>query len=281
MAIQLPNPGLGDGQTGDNEFVMWTKVKDNFSNTTHAASRLVGTATGNLLESGVNGIAGAWDRRTVTNREKPSTLMGTGLSLSLDGGDAASPFGGTAIYCALNLFPFGASNGAPAFHRITMRDSRVYVQQASADLQSWAKSAEFYTTGNTTKDTATGFLKASSPVLHVYNDSITKIHEAEQLDITVDKKGTGHYEIHGTTGLRKNDGWFMSPPRDLHGNVLCMIDVTEKDGVVILKTYKRKFDLELAAIVHDWDNPIDIPEGACVEFRFNDLPQELTNEPIE
>lgn len=48
MAIQLPNPGLGDGQTGDNEYVMWTKVKDNFNNTTHAASRLVGTATGQL-----------------------------------------------------------------------------------------------------------------------------------------------------------------------------------------------------------------------------------------
>ena len=48
MAIQLPNPGLGDGQTGDNEYVMWTKVKDNFSNTTHAANRLVGTAPGQL-----------------------------------------------------------------------------------------------------------------------------------------------------------------------------------------------------------------------------------------
>ncbi|MGP4715494.1 pyocin knob domain-containing protein [Psychrobacter sp. T6-6] len=43
MAIQIPNPGTGNGNTGDNEFVMWTKVKDNFNNQTHAASRLVGT----------------------------------------------------------------------------------------------------------------------------------------------------------------------------------------------------------------------------------------------
>lgn len=135
----------------------------------------------------------------------------------------------------------------------------------------WVK---VYTTGNTTRDTATGFLKASSPVLHVYNDSITKIHEANELDITVDKKGTGHYEIHGTTGLRKNDGWFMSPPRDVHGNVLCMVDLEEKDGVVILKTYKKKFDFETVSIVHDYDNPMDIPDGVCVEFRFNDLPRE-------
>lgn len=48
MAIQVPNPGTGNGATGDNEFVLWTKVKDNFSNTTHAASRLVGTATGQV-----------------------------------------------------------------------------------------------------------------------------------------------------------------------------------------------------------------------------------------
>lgn len=48
MAIQIPNPGTGNGATGDNEFVLWTKVKDNFSNTTHAASRLVGTAAGKI-----------------------------------------------------------------------------------------------------------------------------------------------------------------------------------------------------------------------------------------
>ncbi|MEZ7502284.1 pyocin knob domain-containing protein [Psychrobacter sp. Arc29] len=43
MAIQIPNPGTGNGTTGDNEFVLWNKVKDNFSNQDHAASRLVGT----------------------------------------------------------------------------------------------------------------------------------------------------------------------------------------------------------------------------------------------
>lgn len=48
MAIQLPNPGLGDGQTGDNEFVMWTKVKDNFNNSTHAASKLIGVNSGEV-----------------------------------------------------------------------------------------------------------------------------------------------------------------------------------------------------------------------------------------
>lgn len=48
MAIQLPNAGLGDGKTGDNEFVMWTKVKDNFSNTAHAASKLIGAGNNDI-----------------------------------------------------------------------------------------------------------------------------------------------------------------------------------------------------------------------------------------
>lgn len=56
MAIQIPNPGTGNGQTGDNEFVLWSKVKGNFENQTHAASRLVGNSTSqipNLSEEGI------------------------------------------------------------------------------------------------------------------------------------------------------------------------------------------------------------------------------------
>ena len=87
MAIQLPNPGLGDGQTGDNEFVMWTKVKDNFSNTTHAASRLVGTATGNVplveqvrtaLHSSVDGDRNSGDANDFDN----GTFWYTGSSVA-------------------------------------------------------------------------------------------------------------------------------------------------------------------------------------------------------
>ena len=48
MAIQIPNPGTGNGATGDNEFVLWSKVKDNFSDQTNAASKVVGTANGQI-----------------------------------------------------------------------------------------------------------------------------------------------------------------------------------------------------------------------------------------
>lgn len=285
MAIQLPNPGLGDGQTGDNEFVMWTKVKDNFSNTTHAASRLVGLGNSDLVQASdvskaFYATAGA-GLSTNGNTDLLSAPRGV-----YSGGWRGNPYSpkdetwGVVTSDTVGVieipYPYQGNDSA----------RRMWAYGASGDVyyfnnSSGRKWAKLYTTENTTKDTATGFLKASSPVLHVYNDSITKIHEAEQLDITVDKKGVGHYEIHGTTGLRKNDGWFMSPPRDVHGNVLCMVDLEEKDGVVILKTYKKKFDFETVSIVHDYENPMDIPDGVCVEFRFNDLPQEQLDEPIE
>lgn len=51
MAIQIPNPGTGNGATGDNEFVLWSKVKDNFSATENAASRTVGIGLRDLPES--------------------------------------------------------------------------------------------------------------------------------------------------------------------------------------------------------------------------------------
>lgn len=274
MAIQLPNPGLGDGQTGDNEFVMWTKVKDNFSNTTHAASRLVGVSKGQIpLADDVHKANYSYATLDAARSGQPDIdtqpLGEVWTRVSIGG----------AMYTVKHMMMHAVD---------TTFSSQIAYGYESASFRmrvrwggNWRSWDTFYSTGNTTKDVATGFLKASSPVLHVYNDKITKIHEAEQLDIKVVKKGVGHYEIHGTTGLRKNDGWFMSPPRDMHSNVLCMVDFEEKDGVIILKTYKKKFDFETVSIVHDYDNPMDIPEGSCVEFRFNDLPQEQLDEPIE
>lgn len=48
MAIQIPDPGTGNGASGDNEFVLWSKVKNNFVDQTNAASKLVGAATGKI-----------------------------------------------------------------------------------------------------------------------------------------------------------------------------------------------------------------------------------------
>lgn len=73
MTIQIPNPGTGNGQTGDNEFALWSKVKSNFEDLTNAASRLIGTTNGTVPiitnDAGIGGSGwgtprpkgGAWD----------------------------------------------------------------------------------------------------------------------------------------------------------------------------------------------------------------------------
>ena len=57
MAVQIPDPGTGNGQTGDNEYVFRKKVRDNFSDQNNAASREVGTSNGNVVEMTSTGIA--------------------------------------------------------------------------------------------------------------------------------------------------------------------------------------------------------------------------------
>ena len=272
MAIKLPDPGNGipEQKTGNDEWTNMKIVRDNFADQSNAASRLVGARAVDVMDRASLPISDISGVDNDSNNNNGFYAWRNATNLPSVPSDILTP----------SQTSFGvivkARRDQSVFNLVAHRKDLSVLWYESNSLHS---SYKIYTSANTTRDTATGFLKASSPVLHVYNDSITKIHEAEQLDITVDKKGTGHYEIHGTTGLRKNDGWFMSPPRDVHGNVLCMVDLDEKDGVVILKTYKKKFDFETVSIVHDFDNPMDIPDGVCVEFRFNDLPEELLDEP--
>lgn len=287
MAIQLPNPGLGDGQTGDNEYVMWTKVKDNFSNTSHAASRLVGTGNGQIpLVENIAQIAGAGAFKTYSSH--------TAAPLS---GDLNNLGAGEHVYIAAS---WGAENKIPdiSAHYVShyfgqptnsltsplqlafsIDSANIYNRRKnrSGVYSNWGL---FYTSANTTREAGTGYIKTSSPVLNLLHNDFEKVHEAEQLDIKVENPKTGVYRISGTTGLRKNDGWYFSPPKDEHNNVLCMVEVEEDGDVVVVKTYKKKFDFETVSIVPDYDNPTNIPDEAIVMLRFNDLPQEQLDEPV-
>lgn len=76
MAIQIPNPGTGNGATGDNEFSLWSKVKANFENLTHAASRLVGNDAGNVPEITSTGIGtSGWAGTGKTTWDNTKTLQ--------------------------------------------------------------------------------------------------------------------------------------------------------------------------------------------------------------
>ena len=59
MAIQTVKVGaaVNDG-TGDDARTCFTKINQNFTDSANAASRLVGTAAGNVMEVGAFGLGG-------------------------------------------------------------------------------------------------------------------------------------------------------------------------------------------------------------------------------
>ena len=282
MAIQLPNPGLGDGQTGDNEYVMWTKVKDNFSNTTHAASKLVGTATGNVMEVGAFGVgkinAPAWtDFKQVADAYKQGICSG-GLSQGTDLTNIPPKFKNNArsthFSFSNSFYPTGLFIQAGSL--VQPPQLAFYSQPDSASVSGLQT---VWHTGNTTIDSNKN-LKESSPVVRVFADHLDKIHEANSLPIKYIKNGVGDYTIEGTTGLRE-DGWQIIIPKDDHDNQLIAFTIEDDNGTIKLKTYKRTFNMTTFMFEPDLKTPLDIPEGRWVDLHFNDIPQEQLDEPIE
>lgn len=288
MAIQLPNPGLGDGQTGDNEFVMWTKVKDNFNNTTHAASRLVGTAKDQVpLAQDVINLARSFTFIEDLGQRKSSLNDVTkgGLYSAHGFYKTDIPYQGQGYTAqALEVVELNSS-GTSVIQRSVMLESsfknRTYqrVKHGSGSAPEWSDWAMFYTDKNTTTDSNKN-IKTSSPVVRVFSDHLDKIHEANQLPIKYTRNGVGDYTIEGTTGLREND-WQIVIPEDDHRNQMVAFTIKDDNGTIHLKTYKRIFSMETFLFGPDLNTPVDIPEGRWVDLHFNDIPQEQTDEPIE
>lgn len=131
---------------------------------------------------------------------------------------------------------------------------------------------EYYSTGNTTKD-SNGFLKGASPIVQLFSNEIKLNDEATQQPITFEKLGIGNYLIKGSSGFAQ-EGWYIETPKDANGNVLfSVIYETLENGDISVKTYKKKFDLETASIVADLDNPVDITENRWIDLRLQELPQ--------
>ena len=282
MAIQLPNPGLGDGQTGDNEYVMWTKVKDNFNNTTHAANRLVGTAAGNVMEVGAFGLGSGTGLSTNNpyNEATESQLsvnrfMAFNNSMGYPDGLSFVGFGDRR-----NFFGFTAFGQDPVF--ITL--DNVKAAAGSRNVISY----NFWTTKNATKD-SNGFLKGASPVVQLYVDRIELNEEAKLQNITFEKLGVGDYLIKGSLGFAQ-EGWYIETPKDANGNVLVAVVYEQlENNDISVKTYDYMLNKK-GRIVPDLETPLDIPETRWIDLRLQALPRdetqplnanEVTNEPIE
>lgn len=136
----------------------------------------------------------------------------------------------------------------------------------------WSNWFNLLTAQNTTTD-GNGFIKAASPVVKLFQSHIELNNDAAKQPITLEKLGVGDYLIKGSLGFAQ-EGWYIEVPKDANGNtIVAVVYDTLENGDISIKTYKRKFDFELAAVVADHENPMDIPEGRWIDIRLHEEPE--------
>lgn len=278
MAIQIPNPGTGNGASGDNEFVLWSKVKDNFSDQTNAASKLVGATAGKIPLAGDVFTAAA---TLVTSLQPPSTglmtdfPMGVKMTATSGGSYTDKPVktSGTSDSWAYRTESMGGNAYSNFIFAYPYRDADVYFKKYNyVGGGIWSEWAMFYHTGNTTKD-SNGFIKAASPIVKVFADKVELNGDAVDQNVIYKKNGIGDYTITTVSGL-STDGWYIELPKDMNGNPKVAVTLSEVDGVISLKSYKRIFSMETFTFEPDLDNPLDIPDTRWIDLRLNEIPVE-------
>ncbi|MFW2098594.1 phage tail protein [Acinetobacter sp. ULE_I057] len=272
MTIQTINLGTApSGAGGDTFRSTGTKVNENFTNNTHAASRYVGTAAGNVMEVGAFGLGE--NAVYVTNDTLLSALRKGFIAI---GNQPAIVYGqqfGAAYNGILRLPTAGQSEisvsriGQVIDSTIGQNTDRIIVK----------------TTANTQVD-PNGFIKAASPIVSLYADKIELNDEAKQQSITFEKLGVGDYLVKGSLGFAQ-DGWYIEMPKDANGNVLVAVQYQQlEDNTIEVKTFAKKFDEETGDIVPNFEKPRDIPAGRWIDIRLKELPKpeiEISKTPAD
>ena len=270
MAIQTVKTGeaVNDG-TGDDARTAFTKINQNFTDNANAASRLVGTATGNVMEVAAFGLgsttpegitsAGHFDNKSVTQK---GSLQGyydaTAVALP-NIINASLMLAFSRDWATQVVFSPWSTNPAPKY--------RSYYNG-----NAWSGWSDFWTTANTTKD-PNGFIKAASPIVSIYADKIELNDEAKLQDITFEKLGVGDYLIKGSTGFAQ-EGWYIETPKDANGNMLVTVVYEQlANGDISVKTYDYILNKK-GRIVPDLKTPLDITETRWIDLRLQELPQD-------
>ena len=274
MAIQTVKTGaaVNDG-TGDDARTAFTKINQNFTNSTHAASRLVGTDVGNVMEVGAFGL-GAAVVFAVSNPYNESTESELSVNRFMSFSNAMGYPRGLSFVGSgdrRNFFGFTAFGQDPVF--ITL--DNVKAAAGSRNVISYS----FWTTKNATKD-SNGFLKGASPIIQLFADHIELNDEAKLQPITFEKLGVGDYLVKGSLGFAQ-EGWYIEMPKDANGNVLVAVIYEQlANNDISVKTYAKMFDEETGDIVANTAKPRDIPSTRWIDLRLQALPQDDT-QPLD
>ncbi|MEQ1118229.1 hypothetical protein [Acinetobacter junii] len=276
MTIQTVNLGTApSGAGGDTFRSTGSKVNENFSNPSHAASRYVGTDLGNVMEVGAFGLGGYMTQLSMPN---DSTVLGSGFYYYDIGSSGASTWQQveTNVFVLRSTFsnlPRGFEIGVLPY------TNKFYLRSNEAGGEAWRVPVLIRHSGNTTID-ANGFIKAASPIVKLFADKIELNDEAAEQNITFEKLDVGHYLLKGTSGFA-TEGWYIETPKDANGNILFAVIYQQLENKDIeIKTFKKKFDVESASIIADLDNPVDIPTGRWIDIRLQEIPKPVPEMPV-
>ncbi|HCW5877391.1 TPA: hypothetical protein OXR44_003770 [Acinetobacter baumannii] len=276
MTIQTVNLGTAPtGAGGDTFRSTGAKMNENFTNSTHAASRYVGTAAGNVMEVGAFGLGGYMTQLSMPN---DSTVLGSGFYYYDIGSSGAS----TWQQVETNVFVLRSSfSNLPRGFEIGVRPytNKFYLRSNEDGGAAWRVPVLIRHSGNTTID-ANGFIKAASPIVKLFADKIEPNDEAAEQNITFEKLDVGHYLLKGTSGFA-TEGWYIETPKDANGNILFAVIYQQLENKDIeIKTFKKKFDVESASIIADLDNPVDISTGRWIDIRLQEIPKPVPEMPV-
>lgn len=198
-------------------------------------------------------------------------------TLTNDTGNSIGPYG-FFLHCtrrSMGLY----TNGSHSFQLGKAASYSALKYRFNNNSGTWSNWFNLLTTQNTTTD-GNGFIKAASPVVKLFQSHIELNNDAAKQPITFDKLGTGDYLIKGSLGFAQ-EGWYIEVPKDANGNTVVAVEYsTLENSDLSIKTYKRKFDVEKAAIVADLENPLDIPEGRWIDIRLHEEPEPEPEEPL-
>ncbi len=276
MTIQTVNLGSAPtGAGGDTFRSTGAKMNENFTNWSHAASRYVGQAGGNLMEVGAFGLGGYMTQLSMPN---DSTVLGSGFYYYDIGSSGAS----TWQQVETNVFVLRSSfSNLPRGFEIGVLPytNKFYLRSNEDGGAAWRVPVLIRHSGNTTID-ANGFIKAASPIVKLFADKIELNDEAAEQNITFEKLDVGHYLLKGTSGFA-TEGWYIETPKDANGNILFAVIYQQLENKDIeIKTFKKKFDVESASIIADLDNPVDISTGRWIDIRLQEIPKPVPEMPV-
>lgn len=280
MAIRVPNLGLGDGKTGDTELKIRQDYNHNFNDQTNAASRIVGEATGNVMQVGAFGWGSDQKKSSYLSFaiEAPTAeLKKTQMVFNLNDGNLGY---GQGLAWSVNERHYsivGSLISNQLF--VTMLDNNAAAPNSPE--RGYKKGSIVIEGINATRD-SNGFLKGASPIAEIYSDKMDLNQDAtQQGGITFEKLGVGDYLVKGSLGFAQ-DGWYIETPKDANGNVLVAVVYKQlENNDLSIKTYAKKFDDETGDIVANLLKPRDIPVGRFISLRLHELPKEPPVMPVD